>query len=143
MRAFKEVASVPPAEQPRYVPLLVDGLQGENMEFRLAAVQSLSGFGKNAMPALPAIVQTLEIQHGEARHRLIHDIARLGSLVVPVLISALDEPDPYVVWGACETLAEIGAPARGAIPSLERFVDDSRPEVSHGARAALLILSKE
>ena len=143
MRAFREVASVPFAEQPQYVPLLVRGLQEESMEFRLAAVQSLSGFGKNAIPALPAIVQTLDIQNGEARQQLVQDIARLGSLVVPVLVAALDEQDPYVVWGACETLARIGPPAREAIPSLERLTVDGRPEVSNGARAALLILGKE
>lgn len=143
MRAFTEVASVLPAEQPRYVPLLIRGLQAENMEFRLAAVRALSGFGENAKPAIPGIVQTLAIQHGEARIQVIHDIARLDALVVPDLILALDSPDPYVVWGSCETLAEIGAPARSAIPTLQRLVNDTRPEVRDGARAALLILSEE
>ena len=143
MRALQEVAAVPPDQQPRYVPLIVAALEDEDIEFRLAAVRALSGFGENAKPALPAIVQTLEIRNGEARIQLVHDIAKLGSLVVPALISALDDPDAYLAWGACDTLAEIGAPARSAIPALNRLVSDSRPEVREGARAALLVLGDD
>ena len=143
MGAFKEVANVSPEEQLKYLPLLVQGLRDTDMEFRLAAVRALSRFGDNAKPAIPVMVKTLEIRQGEARIQITQDIAKLGSLAVPALIDALKESNPYVVWGACETLAKIGAPAHRAIPTLERLTDDIRPEVRSGSRAALAALNDE
>ncbi|MCH7776858.1 MAG: HEAT repeat domain-containing protein [Gemmatimonadetes bacterium] len=77
MRAFKEAASVPPAEQPRYVPLIVEGLRDSDMEFRLAAVRALSGFGDNARPAIPAMVEALEIQHSSVPRHSGHEALQL------------------------------------------------------------------
>jgi len=142
MRAFQEAAVLPEAAQPQYVHLLARGLQDPDMEFRLAAVRALSRFGDHAVPAIPAMVATLAIQHGEARVDLVQDIARLGSRVVPALIGALAGRDAYVVTGACEALALIGPRARPAVPSLERLLNDPRGLVRTCARQAVTTLGQ-
>lgn len=143
MRAFNEVTGVEQAQRAKYVPLLVEGLRDSNLEIRLASVRALSGFGPSAEPALPAIVETLEIQNGEARFELTRNIASLGLPAVPALIDALERGDPYVVAGACETLAEIGRPARAALPALRRLVDDERPLVADAAIQAVARIAEE
>jgi HEAT repeat protein len=118
---------------------------------RMEVAEALAGFGKDAAPAVPALVGVLKATTEEDfdkyfRPRTGGDpsgqrndespammaLRKIGKPAVPALVEALKDDSPLVRWQAAMVLAGIGPDAKEALPALKeaRDAEIKRPEVS-------------
>jgi HEAT repeat protein len=84
---------------------------------------------------MPLVVKVLEDSDPSVVMPALHTLAEGGAEVVPALIEALDSKEAR--YWACVVLANIGTPAKGAVPALAKAITDERPEVRIQALIAL------
>jgi HEAT repeat protein len=105
------------------VPSLVESLKDDLPYVRMSAANGLGELGSKAKPAVSALT-SIAFYDPSPRVRLeaavaIWRIDRLAVRVMPVLVSALKDPDEVSRWIAADCLGEMGAEAREAVPALQ------------------------
>lgn len=129
----------PPDELPPPIPVEDAGIQGvvqamiENLQHadyrvRLAAVDTLETYGKQAEAAIPALVTALRDYNKFVRWGAARTLGRLSprqaDLVVPGLMQLLDDrEDPGVRVTAAKALEQYGEHAKKAVPLLARVIN--------------------
>jgi len=118
--ALLEVGPEPDSE----VAGLIDSLQNELEILRFHAAIALGNHGRDAQPAVPALIHTaLWDQDPAVRVEAavaLWKIDRTGPLVIPVLIKALADDNELICWIAADCLGQIGPEARQAVPALQQ-----------------------
>ncbi len=100
---------------------IVDLLASENAGLRNSAVESLERLGNRAV--LPLCGHVNDVDH-DVRKFVIDILGTIGDArAVPLLVKALDDPEPNVCAAAAENLGKIGDD--GAIPHLLRSLTKS------------------
>jgi HEAT repeat protein len=119
-RALLQVGPEPDSE----VAGLIDSLGNELEVLRFHAAVALGNRGRDARPAVPALIHTalwdddlaVRVEAAVA----LWKIERSGPLVIPVLIEALEADNEMICWMAADALGQIGPEAREAVPALQR-----------------------
>jgi len=103
---------------------LIDSLQNELEVLRFHAAVALGNLGRNAQPAVPALIHTALWDEDPAVRVeaavSLWKIERHGPLVIPTLIEALAADNELICWMAADALGQIGPEAREAVPALRR-----------------------
>jgi len=119
------------------IDILKDDLKNRDPNLRATAMDTLSCLGKRALPAIPEMVLLFDEPNGEAQLNNIAAVAHLKEWAVPDLVAALENRNTNIRRGACIALGKIGAPARSALPSLRKLLDEPGFDVSLAAERAL------
>ena len=147
LRAARAIPFRPGAEFASGIPALVAALQSEHDELKLVSVEGLSRIATGAtaanqrQPELSRAIQPLRAILNSAgaeemRSTAVEALSRIGvhlgadgmRQVIPTLIDAVNDPRPEISQRAMEGLAEFGAAAQVAIPSIIKQLeaDDQR-----------------
>lgn len=107
----------------------------------------LAELGPYAMPALPALLESLESTNERVRFYGVMALALIGCEApecVPPLQGLLSDPNHLVRCEALDGLANIGPPAKAALTSVQQSLQDPNSLVRAGALACLdKVLSDE
>jgi HEAT repeat protein len=120
-RAVLEVGPRPVSE----VSALIDALQDELDVVRFHAAIALGDFGREAHPALGALIHAslwdedpaVRVEAAVALWKVDHNKA---PLVVPTLIKALGDTNELICWIAADCLGQMGPEARDSVPALQQ-----------------------
>ena len=104
-----------------YEKELLNGLEDENRESRLAAVQAIGMVGSNkSLTKLEKIIKTSDYQ--DERLAATMSLGFIGnSNSIPVLTELLDDNEPNIRWDAAVGLAKMGSDA--CLPVLSNLLD--------------------
>jgi HEAT repeat protein len=134
------------------VPLLMGVLKSKpSPPARVCAAGALAGFGEAAEPALPVLLQTLDVrdvagdkpQAETIRANVCWALGAIGPKharkTVPVLVRIAADRSAFasVRCSAADALGRIGPAARDAVPALQAASEDRELEVRDHARRAL------
>ncbi|MFO0877122.1 MAG: HEAT repeat domain-containing protein [Gemmataceae bacterium] len=98
----------------------------------------LLGIGQvDALPSRETLMKTLETSDGQLRRAVASTLGRMGVEVQPILIKLLASEQERVRQGAAQALGIQGLPARSALPTLLRLLQDPSPGVRTQAAIAL------
>ncbi len=102
------------------LPVLVEGLQDEDLDVRRSAVETLAEIGPDAGSAVSALSEAMKREDSLIRVLAARAIFRLGKTddALRVLVEGLQNEDLDVRRSAVKTLAEIGPEAGSAVPAL-------------------------
>ena len=146
--AARALGNLPAEKIGEAVPYLAKLLGDDDLAVRKAAAGTLEGMGPLARVALGALAQA--VLQGDAEGR-IAAIAALNALgpnlaqeATPQLVAVLDQrdADPKVLVAVAGALAQIGPPARAAVPSLRRLIGHDEYEVRTAASEAILEINR-
>ena len=104
-----------------YEKELLNGLEDENRESRLAAVQAIGMVGSNkSLTKLEKIIKTSDYQ--DERLAATMSLGFIGnSNSIPVLTELLDDNEPNIRWDAAVGLAKMGSEA--CLPVISNLLD--------------------
>ena len=110
------------------IQTMIDNLKHPDYRVRLAAVDTLETFGRQAAPAIPALVTALRDYNKFVRWSSARTLGRLNPRqadeVVPGLMRLLDDrEDPSVRIAAAKALELYGEHAKKAVPELARVIN--------------------
>lgn len=131
---------------PAIIPSLIKSLTHPNAGIRMAVATLFSGFGNDALEALPELTEALNDRDqfvrqwaATALERLAQDLGPAMKAAVPNLIETLQDEDYLVREWSAHALGAIGTEAAEAIPFLELTMVDDVPSVR---QAAIEVLNK-
>jgi HEAT repeat protein len=137
------LAAIGPAAAPA-VPELTKSLDSENEEVQYSAVYALGRIGEQAKDACPELLKLLGGEEEFAKIAAVWALTRIdpgrpeiAETGLPILTRALQSGRELVRAEAASTLAEIGEPARPAIPALQAALNDPSPSVRQAAENAI------
>jgi HEAT repeat protein len=124
--------------------IVFDRLRGNEQELlQEAIVEALGQIGGAARPALPnlarGVYRSADIDLAIRRNTDLI-LTAPASVEIDLLVRQLISRDPSTRLRATKALADIGPPARGAIPALQVALGDSDGDVRRGAIAALRLI---
>ncbi len=91
--------------------------------FRFYALQVLQRVGSDAVPAVPALMATLDDSDATLRRETLFALGAIGPGAAPAvekIAEKLADSDPDVAHAACYALSQIGPAAQAALPALEK-----------------------
>ncbi len=128
-------------------PALAEALRDSDDDVRDAAIEAAGALASNGGPCVTNLLGLLDRKFDPRdqasiafRNKVAKALGRIGKPAIPALIRALDESNPYVVWGACVALGEIGPAANNTqvIRGLTLVSQSlSSPEIREDADRAL------
>lgn len=122
---------------PSAVPGLSGALRDPNPRVRSLACSTLSQIGPPAAPAAAQVAGLLTDADPQLVAQAVHALTTLGPAGVSHLLPALQHPLPAVREKVAFALGAMGPSARGAVPALERLLNDEDVGVHEQARASL------
>jgi HEAT repeat protein len=133
------------AMQQKSLPAMIDRLAKEkDGQVRLAVLEALTAMGRDAEPAVPALVQTLRTDLGGGGEEALHQdyrsalaLAAIGKPAVEGLRSLLKEKKVSVRAESVMALGRIGKDADAAIPDLASLLGDKNERLGREAFLAL------
>jgi HEAT repeat protein len=127
------------------VPELIKVLQGPGEAWnRARAAGTLGAIGPAAEAALPALVAALGAKGAEemVSRYAVSALVKMGAKAVPLLTSALKDPDAQMRKQAATALGQLGPAAKAAVPALTEAARDGDPGVAQAAAEALKAIPK-
>jgi HEAT repeat protein len=146
--AARALNNFPPERISEAVPHLARLLTDDDPNARKAAAETLEWMGPLARGALGALGQAIQQGDPEGRIAAVKALTALESNIAqeatPQLIAVLGQPDAdsKVLVAVADALAQIGPPARAAVPSLRRLVGHDDSEVRKAASEAILEINR-
>ncbi len=151
-RTVLEVCTRPPKVTTAIIPVLIKALETPDDGLREVLCTLLSRFGKDALPAVPALVRVLKDARAESASSCAWIAAEaLGDIapgspydeqVVAALIESLEYPDLREPASSIRALASFGPKGAAAIPYLEKLQESKDDGVSVAATEALAKLTE-
>lgn len=142
-----EVCTGPPKVTAAVVPELSKALASSDARLREALCTILSRFGREAVPAIPALINALNDRNAKDASVYRWMAAKALSDIVPgtpqadqaitALIESLAYPDQRGPTASIRALAVFGPKAAAAIPHLQALQDSKDPGVKDDATQAL------
>jgi HEAT repeat protein len=115
------------------VPLLIEALQDDNKNVRLAAIEALALIGPDAKQAMPFLIALLDDRDDEARKNGIEALAKIEE-AVPQLIFDLGSSDARRRTGAAAALGKMGQ----VVPKLTESLRNPNPKIRAGIILAFM-----
>lgn len=146
--ALRRVGAAPPSS----LSQLTEDLNHSNWALRRAAVAALGDMGREALPAVPALIVKLVDDDPLTRDRAAKALARIypgwerGSLAqqaLPALIERLNHSNRRLRHQAADVLGSMGPLASRAAPALFRTLNDTDEYVRLSAEWALDAIEPE
>jgi HEAT repeat protein len=122
------------------LPVLRDGLKGENRNVRGFAALALADMGPEAKAAVPALLAAARDKDSFMCRVAIGAVEKLDAQAggfIPTLIAALQDNDAQVRIEATGALARRGPSARSAAPALVGLLKEDNGELRRSALVAL------
>jgi HEAT repeat protein len=123
------------------LPAVIAGLKDPNVRARLGAAEVLETMGTDAIPAIPALVESLSDSDRFVRWVAVRTLGRLASrqpeLVVPAVAKLLVDGDLDVEIAAANTLERYGPAATAAIVPLGLRASNGDSDIRIAAMKAL------
>ncbi len=123
----------------RAIRIVLDGLQSDNADVRVAAARALADpdVPQDVMvPAFRAAMQGLRANHPEKIMPIVDALGTLGKKVVPACIRALEQKRPLRFY-ALQVLIRVGPDAAESIPVLVDTLNDDDAAMRREALYAL------
>jgi hypothetical protein len=118
-----DMVNDPIAAAQKRLPTTLSGLiaatDSKDSWLRFCALRALAGMGATAKPALPALVKAVERGDSQAVAALFAISRAAGADSIPALTSALVSTNTELRQRTAELLADIGPPAKDAVPFLK------------------------
>ncbi len=114
--ALAKVKPEDPAAKEQAVTVLAESLTSKDPLARVAAFRGLADLRPGPAKVLPIVRQQLASEDPETVSESLRMLAEMGEPAVPALIEALKLPQGRAL--AAAILADIGPPARAAVPAL-------------------------
>jgi HEAT repeat protein len=113
-------------------------LKDDEAQVRDAAAGALSGMGKAAQAALPALLEAMrQEKRFEVQQQLFQALTLVGSRDLPGFLKAVREVDKEGKWATPYLLAQFGPRAEDAVKPLIALLHDAEPGKRLGAALAL------
>jgi HEAT repeat protein len=144
--ATRALGNLPAEKIMAAVPALAKILAEPELSMRIAAANTLEMMGPHGRGAAGALAKAATHGDGDGRIAAMHALTALGAehaqVAVPQLIVVLKERDveAKVLVAAADTLAQMGALAKDAIPALRRLLGHEESEVRTAASEAILTI---
>lgn len=126
------------------VPMLLTNLQSADTHLRWTVIESLAAFPDHAEEIVPALLSQVEQQpRYEISHAVIGSLGKLRGkpdIVLPYLISCLNDANPYVRWDAVWALRDFGDSSEQTISALKLRLQDDK-QFYHGWQKSMLRVS--
>jgi HEAT repeat protein len=126
----------PPAAEA--VPALIRALKDTDDSVRENALFALGSMGSRAKAAVPLLAGAIYTAPANQYRGILATLGRIGPPALSRLLEAMETDDLDVRVEALEALHEMGPAALGAVPRLERALEDEEPEARLAAARALL-----
>ena len=130
-----------------YLPEFTAALADSDEAVRGGAADAIRALGEPAASALPALAEALRIPSFRSQGAIIDAIYGIGvkhaAAIVPVLVEVLNDPDSTFAARAnvAHLLADIGEPAKVAIPDLVNALNADHDWIRSAALSSLLRLN--
>jgi HEAT repeat protein len=118
------------------LPALCDGLKCDDLNTGGCAVVTLEKLGPAAEPAVGALKEAA-LRPENPNSGAPDALGKIGAPAVPALVEILERGDRFCKWSAADALAEMGEPARAALPALRKVAGDPDDMVQSAARNAI------
>jgi HEAT repeat protein len=143
-RALLALTRIGPPAHPAIFSLLTH----TNLQTRYQAVFRIRGFGSNAAPAIPVLIDALTQPPAYFQAAVAETLGRLRiepATAVPTLLSAARSDDPDLRTAALKALARFGPDARPALPLLLEAwqTPGNDPKLRGAIEDALLLLAPD
>jgi HEAT repeat protein len=116
---------------------LIEALDEQDVNLRLAAAEALGEIGASEPSVLPTLTRVMnESLDDELARTAARALGQICESALPALTSALRSPDFEVRCRAAMSLGEMGTAAAAAIPDLERTATDDDPDVREAGKEA-------
>jgi HEAT repeat protein len=120
-------------QQEARIAELIQQLHARESVKRIDAATALMRIGPAAKSAVPALVENLKADPGEAS-MMINALLRIGpGAALPALVDALDSSDREVASNAAFAIGGFGRAARPVIPALLKALENPRTRSSAAA----------
>jgi len=131
-------------------PALVKALADPDEDLRVSACYALGKIGPAAAAAAPELRKNLDSQDRVIRLvsvwallRIVPNDKNIVDLAVPLLTKVVEEGETELArYEAAASLGDIGAPAKSAVPALQKALEDESPAVREAAAEALKQIGK-
>jgi len=120
---------------------LINALTDKKWRSRQGAARVIGTFSSLALTAKTNLITGLSDTRVEVRMAVVQALAVLGEEVVGEMIQQLRSSDVYRKSGAARVLAEIGPPARAALPDLQKLLNDPDTLVRAEAQKAIVAIT--
>jgi HEAT repeat protein len=117
------------------VPQLVAAMKDSDALVRREALRAIGQIKPGPAVVVPLFIEVIKNSPPSEIMPALHSMAEFGEKVVPGLIEALQHEGAQ--YWACIVLAEIGPPAKDAVPALIEVLDNPKAEVRREAAMAL------
>jgi HEAT repeat protein len=124
---------------------LVEVLRGDNVNDRQRALWLLNGFGADAKPAVPALVEMLKSEKLPMRisvaHVLLHVDPSQADAVLPTVMEALQPKKEHIpqTRQAINLLAKMGPRGKTAIPAVKELLQQTLKNQVRGVNSYSLV----
>jgi HEAT repeat protein len=118
------------------LPALCDGLMCEDLNVTSCAAVTLEKLGPDAAPAIDAL-KAAALRASNANSSAPVALGKIGAPAVPALIEILERGDRFCTWSAIDALADMGEPARAALPALQKLVNHRDQMLQNAAKTAI------
>jgi HEAT repeat protein len=118
------------------LPALCDGLKCDDLNTSGCAVVTLEKLGPAAEPAVGALKEAA-LRPENPNSAAPDALGKIGAPAVPALIEILERGDRSCKWSAADALAEMGEPARAALPALQKVANHPDDIVQNAAKKAI------
>ena len=130
------------------IDLAIEGCDDQDEGIRYASFYLLGQIGPEAMQSKDALKAHLDDEDkyyaataAWALARIDEDDPVVIEKGIPLFVTALKNPQPFVRHEAADSLAELGPLAKSALPALEQAAKDHDPSVAEAAKAAIKKIS--
>ncbi|MFC1582855.1 HEAT repeat domain-containing protein [Planctomycetota bacterium] len=92
------------------VTRLVKYLEHEDRELRYRGIDAIEGFGEDAAPIVPELIQALDNSSGFVRNNAADTLGKIGSAAksaIPALVEKRKDPDDNLAGAVCYALTKI------------------------------------
>lgn len=125
------------------VPAILDGMADTSVAVRRAAVSSLGSFDPFPSTCLPYLLRTLVDPDDKVRKLSFSALVDRDKDAMGTLMRGIESKDDEMRVAVIKVLAQIGGPARGALPKLRQIArEDENKDLRDAAEQAVRFIER-
>ena len=141
LREFLRAGAVNQEPEPTYrgkpARFWLEQLRDTDSKFRIEALEALGNLASKNKDLIPVLVSALKEPNYKISSTAGKGLARLGAEVVPTLVEIIKTRKSPEAYAAAEALAKVGPGAKSALPFLTEMLKDKDTSLRSVAAAAL------
>lgn len=131
------------AREDGVVSALIDGMADTSAEVRRAVTSSMGSLDPFPNTCVPHLVKLLIDPDEKVRKLAFASVADLGNGAVGSLVRSIDSKDDKLRLAVIGVMAQIGAPAKSALPKLRQIArEDGNDEIREAAERAVKFIER-